>query len=103
MVTQLHHQSSQQWRHTQTAPLIFRVFGSPVNPVRFTLIGTAKLNNIDPQAWLADVIGRINDMPVSRLHELLPWNWKTAEKWKAPSTLHSRGTYRIPTFGVSSV
>jgi hypothetical protein len=46
----------------------------------YTLIGTAKLNDIDPQAWLADMISRINDMPVSRLHELLPWNWKPADK-----------------------
>jgi transposase len=45
----------------------------------YTLIGTAKLNDIDPQAWLADVIARISDMPVSRLHELLPWNWKPAD------------------------
>lgn len=41
----------------------------------YTLIGTAKLNNIDPQAWLADVIARISDLPVSRLPDLLPWNW----------------------------
>jgi len=46
----------------------------------YTLIGTAKLNDIDPQAWLADVIARISDMPVSRLHELLPWNWKPADQ-----------------------
>src|SRR6056297_2702241 len=46
----------------------------------YTLIGTAKLNDIDPQAWLADVIARIADTPVSRLHELLPWNWKPANK-----------------------
>ena len=42
----------------------------------YTLIGTAKLNDIDPQAWLADVIAGISDMPVSRLPELLPWNWQ---------------------------
>ncbi len=42
----------------------------------YTLIGTAKLNDIDPQAWLADVIARISEMPVSQLPELLPWNWK---------------------------
>jgi transposase len=42
----------------------------------YTLIGTAKLNNLDPQAWLADVLRRINDHPASRLDELLPWNWK---------------------------
>lgn len=41
----------------------------------YSLIGTAKLNGIDPQAWLADVIARISDLPVSRLPELLPWNW----------------------------
>lgn len=40
----------------------------------YTLIGTAKLNGVDPQAWLADVLDRIADLPVSRLPELLPWN-----------------------------
>jgi transposase len=39
------------------------------------LIVTAKLNDIDPQAWLADVLARIADLPQSRLSELLPWNW----------------------------
>jgi len=42
----------------------------------YTLIGTAKLNSLDPQAWLADILGRINDHPAARLAELLPWNWK---------------------------
>ncbi len=42
----------------------------------FTLIETAKLNGIDPQAWLTDVLGRINDHPASQLADLLPWNWK---------------------------
>jgi transposase len=42
----------------------------------YSLIVTAKLNNLDPQAWLADVLGRINDQPASRLQELLPWNWR---------------------------
>ena len=42
----------------------------------YTLIETAKLNDVDPQAWLADVLGRINDHPAARLAELLPWNWK---------------------------
>ena len=41
-----------------------------------TLIMTAKLNDVDPQAWLADVLGRIADIPQGRLAELLPWNWK---------------------------
>ena len=41
-----------------------------------TLIMTAKLNDVDPLAWLADVLARIADTPQSRLHELLPWEWK---------------------------
>ena len=40
----------------------------------YTLIVTAKLNGLDPRAWLADVLRRIADHPASRLHELLPWN-----------------------------
>ena len=44
----------------------------------YTLIGTAKLNDVDPQAWLADVLRRIADHPASRLGELLPWHWKPA-------------------------
>ncbi len=41
----------------------------------YTLIATAKLNDIDPEAWLADVLRRINDHPAAKLDELLPWNW----------------------------
>jgi transposase len=41
----------------------------------YTLIQTAKLNDVDPQAWLADVLARIADHPATRLDELLPWNW----------------------------
>ncbi|WP_411970739.1 IS66 family transposase [Mesorhizobium sp. BR-1-1-10] len=40
-----------------------------------TLIMTAKLNGVDPQAWLADALAHIADMPISRLEQLLPWNW----------------------------
>src|SRR6185437_1598857 len=40
-----------------------------------TLIMTAKLNDLDPQAWLADVLARINNHAVHKLDELLPWNW----------------------------
>jgi transposase len=43
--------------------------------VNYSLIGTAKLNNVDPQAWLADVLARIAGHPVSRLDDLFPWNW----------------------------
>lgn len=41
----------------------------------YSLIVTAKLNDIDPQAWLADVLARIAAHPASKLDELLPWNW----------------------------
>ncbi len=44
-----------------------------------SLIATAKLNDIDPQAWLSDVLARIADLPQTRISELLPWNWRTAE------------------------
>ena len=46
----------------------------------YTVIGTAKLNDVDPQAWLADVLGRIADTPQTRLHQLLPWNWVPEQK-----------------------
>src|SRR3954452_883212 len=41
----------------------------------YSLIVTARMNDVDPQAWLADVLARIADHPVSRLHQLLPWHW----------------------------
>jgi transposase len=41
----------------------------------YTLIGTAKLNGIDRQAWLADTLERIASLPVSQLPALLPWKW----------------------------
>jgi transposase len=44
----------------------------------YSLIVTAKMNDIDPQAWLADVLARIASHPASRLDELLPWNWRAA-------------------------
>ena len=43
--------------------------------VMYTLIQTAKLNDIDPQAWLADVLARINDHKINDLAALLPWRW----------------------------
>jgi transposase len=45
--------------------------------VMLTLITTCRLNDVDPKAWLADVLARIADLPVARLHELLPWEWKS--------------------------
>jgi transposase len=48
----------------------------------YSLIVTAKMNDVDPQAWLADVLYRINDHPAARLSELLPWNWRTTHDLK---------------------
>jgi transposase len=45
----------------------------------YSLIITAKMNDVDPQAWLADVLARIATHPAHRLDELLPWNWKPAQ------------------------
>jgi hypothetical protein len=42
----------------------------------FSLITTAKLSDVDPQAWLADVLTPIADIPQQRLDELLPWKWQ---------------------------
>ena len=42
----------------------------------YSLIATAKLNDIDPQAWLADALARLPDHPAKRIDELLPWNWQ---------------------------
>ena len=53
----------------------------------YTLIATAKLNDINPQVWLADVLARIADHPYSRLHELLPWTGKQP-KIKLPRLDH---------------
>jgi transposase len=45
----------------------------------YSLIVTCKLNDVDPQAWLADVLARIADHPFKQLDALLPWNWKQTE------------------------
>jgi transposase len=42
----------------------------------YTLIETAKLNDVDPLAWLADMLARLQDHPAKRIDELLPWNWR---------------------------
>ena len=42
----------------------------------YGLIVTAKMNGVDPQAWLVDILSRIADHPAHRLDKLLPWNWR---------------------------
>jgi hypothetical protein len=46
----------------------------------YSLIVSAMMNDVAPQAWLADVLARIATHPTHRLDELLPWNWKTAQQ-----------------------
>jgi len=46
--------------------------------VFFTLIQSCKLNGVNPEAYLADLVGRVSEHPASRLDELLPWNWGPA-------------------------
>ena len=54
--------------------------------VMLTLITTCRLNDVDPKAWLADVLARIADLPVARLHELLPWEWKRLRQAENPAS-----------------
>jgi hypothetical protein len=42
----------------------------------FSIIVTAKMNDVDPQAWLTDVLSRIAEHPAHRIDELLPWKWR---------------------------
>lgn len=48
--------------------------------VIYTLIESAKLNDVDPRAWLADVLARIGDHPMKRINDLMPWNWKATHQ-----------------------
>jgi hypothetical protein len=69
----------------------------------YTLIETAKLNDVDPQAWLADVLARIADMPQTKLADLLPWNWAPNPfVKKLPNRgLRQRVTRKVRKFGSS--
>jgi transposase len=49
--------------------------GGKAAAIAYTLIETAKLNGIDPQAWLTDTLGRIADHKINKIDELLPWAW----------------------------
>ena len=50
--------------------------GGKAASIAYTLIETAKMNGLDPQAWLAEVLHRIAEHPSNRIDELLPWNCK---------------------------
>ena len=47
--------------------------------ILYGLIVTAKLNDVDPQAWLADVLARIAGHPVQKLDDMMPWNWRKTD------------------------
>jgi transposase len=49
----------------------------------YSLIVTAKMNDIDPQAWLADVLARIADHPAHKLDDLMPWSWQARDQQQA--------------------
>jgi transposase len=46
----------------------------------YTLMETCRLNEVDPLAWLTDVLARIADLPQGQLDELLPWHWKALQQ-----------------------
>ena len=50
--------------------------GGKAAAIAYTLIETAKLNDVDPEAWLADTIARTPDYRITKVNDLLPWNWK---------------------------
>ena len=50
--------------------------GGKAAAITYTLIETAKLNGVDPQAWLADTLARLPDHQITRIDELLPWRWR---------------------------
>ncbi|MEM6745398.1 MAG: transposase domain-containing protein, partial [Pseudomonadota bacterium] len=52
--------------------------GGQAAAVAYTLIETAKLNGVDPQAWLADTLARIPDTKITSLDDLMPWNHESA-------------------------
>ena len=57
--------------------------GGRAAAIAYTLIETARLNDVDPQAWLAQVLERIPDYKINRVDELLPWNRASTEDQEA--------------------
>lgn len=73
--------------------------GGKAAAIAYTLIETAKLNDIDPFAWLADTIARIPDYKINRVDDLLPWKWKafaagTGKTW-SHEAVHDEAPWHI--------
>ncbi|MEH6741555.1 MAG: transposase domain-containing protein [Sulfitobacter sp.] len=67
---------SNQWALAQKIWMFFgSERGGKAMAIAFTLIETAKLNGVDPQAWLTDLLSRIPDHKINRIDGLLPWNY----------------------------
>jgi hypothetical protein len=61
----------------------------------YTLLGTAKLNGLDPELYLRHVLERIADHPINRIHALLPWNLGMNQNARPHKSLHHIGQYRM--------
>lgn len=61
--------------------------GGKADATAHTLIETAKLNVVDPHAWLADTLARIPDYKITKINDLLPWRWKG---WRSDRTVAVR-------------
>jgi len=70
------------WRHSSAIGHAGSDRGGQRAAFIYSLIVSAKLNTIDPQAWLADVRARIAEILQQRLAELLPWNWQPQDSSK---------------------
>ena len=57
--------------------------GGKAAAIAYTLIETAKMNNVDPEAWLTSVLGRVADHKINRSDELMPWVWKAENSQNA--------------------
>ena len=63
--------------------------------IAYTLIETAKLNKVDPQAWLTSVLEHIADHKINRLEELMPWNYSPLDADRYPLDLFQQPIRRL--------
>lgn len=71
--------------------------------ILYSLIVTAKMNSVDPQSWLADVLARIAEHPIHHLHDLLSWNWRPPEPRSQSASARARSATRFTTSTPSRV